>query len=132
MLDEWNEWVALVSAIAVILFGTGGVVAWLRQRQDAKQGVRQENRQDTDSLNARAVAMLETQFNYLVQPLQKKVDDLETDVTRLNEEVKTHAALYKMAVKHIKVLYTWIARHMPNELDQTEIPAPPVELAADL
>ena len=132
MLDEWNEWVALVSAIAVILFGTGGVVAWLRQRQDAKQGVRQENRQDTDSLNARAVAMLETQFNYLVQPLQKKVDGLEADVARLNEEVKTHAALYQMAVKHIKVLYNWIARHMPNELDTTEIPAPPAELVADL
>lgn len=132
MPDEWNEWVALISGIAILIFGGGGVVAWLKQRADAKQGVRQENRSDTDSLNARAVAMLETQFNYLVKPLQDKVGGLETEIASLKEEVKTHAALYKIAVNHIKVLYNWIARHVPSELDQTEIPAPPTELVNDL
>jgi len=132
MPDEWNEWIALISGIAILIFGGGGVVAWIKQRSDARLGVRQENRSDTDSLNARAVAMLETQFNYLVKPLQDKVGGLETEVASLKEEVETHAALYKIAVKHIKVLYNWIARHMPSELDPTEIPAPPTELVNDL
>ena len=132
MPNELTSWTSLISVLFLAIFGAGGLAAWIKQRSDAKNGVRQENRSDTDSLNARAVALVENQFNYLVKPLQQKVDGLEADVARLNEEVKTHAALYQMAVKHIKVLYTWIARHMPNELDQTEIPAPPVELAADL
>ena len=132
MPNELTSWTSLVSVLFLAIFGAGGLAAWIKQRSDAKNGVRQENRSDTDSLNARAVALVENQFNYLVKPLQQKVDGLEADVVRLNEEVKTHAARYQMAVKHIKVLYTWIARHMPNELDQTEIPAPPVELAADL
>lgn len=132
MPNELTSWASLISVLFLAIFGAGGLAAWIKQRSDAKNGVRQENRSDTDSLNARAVALVENQFNYLVKPLQQKVDGLEADVVRLNEEVKTHAARYQMAVKHIKVLYTWIARHMPNELDQTEIPAPPVELAADL
>lgn len=133
MPENLNEWVGLATAAALILFGGGGIAAWIKQRSDAKQGVRQENRGDTDSLNARAVAMLETQFNYLVKPLQDKVNGLEGDVIRLNEEVKAHAALYKIAVKHIKVLYNWIARHMPADIQEVaEVPAPPIELANDI
>lgn len=133
MPNSLSDWVAVVAAVAMILFGGGGIGAWLKQRHDQKNGVRQENRADVDSLNARAVAIVESQFNYLVKPLQDRIQSLTDDVTRLDTEVRLHRALYQSALELIRTLYAWIARHMPSDLvETTEIPKPPADLVNDL
>lgn len=134
------EWVAYISAAAMLLFGGGGLASYLKQRKDSKNGVRQENRADNDSLNIRAVAMLETQFNYLVKPLEGRivsltleVTALETEVKSLEKEVKAHRTLYLIAVDHIRTLYQWITRHIPTDVyEHTEIPKPPEAIFGDV
>jgi hypothetical protein len=132
MFDELSDWLALGAAVGMLLFGGGGVVAWRKQHADAKNGVRNENRADVDSLNARAVAIVETQFNFLIQPLQEEVAGLKTEVKSLRIEVESYKTMYWKAVTYIRQLTGWIARHMPMELEQTEIPTPPVELLKDI
>lgn len=128
-----GDWLGYAAAIVALLFGGGGIAAYFKQRQDTKRGVHQETRADVDSLNARAIAIVESQFTYLVKPLQDKVGLLETNVKSLETELKTHRALYQSAVTHIRTLYTWIARHWPTDLpESTEIPRPPADLAADV
>lgn len=133
MPSTLSDWIGVIGAIAVIIFGGGGIGAYLKQRHDARNGVRQENRADVDSLNARTVAILESQFNYLVKPMQDQVSSLRTEVQDLTKEVKIHRALYLTAIEHIKTLYAWIARHIPSDIEEkTEIPKPPATLVNDL
>lgn len=140
MPNTLSEWIATVSTIVLLLFGGGGVAAFFKQRQDSRNGVRQENRADVEALNVRAVAMIETQFNYLVKPLQGRIDSQEqelgafrVEVKNLEREVRLHRNLYLTALEHIRTLYSWILRHMPSHiLDDTEIPKPPQVLKEDL
>lgn len=134
------ELVAYITALGMLLLGGGGLSSYIKQRKDIKNGVRQENRADTDSLNVRAVAMLETQFNYLVKPLEIRISTLtsevsllEAEVKSLEKEVKAHRTLYLIAVDHIRTLYSWISRHIPTDVyEGTEIPKPPEQIVGDL
>lgn len=130
MFDSWSEWMGIVSAIGLVLFGGGGVVAWFRLRDDSKKGVRQDNRSDSDALNAQAVALVENQFNYLVKPLQEELDRVGQVVVELKAEVKSHKAKYTLAIAHIVALYAWIKQHVPG--DEKVPPPPPDILAEDL
>lgn len=133
MPSSLSDWIGVIAAIGMILFGGGGAAAWLKQRHDRKNGIRQENRNDIDSLNARAVAIIETQFNYLIKPLQEKLDTQTAELKRLEADVRQFSNLYQVAVGHIRSLYAWITRHMPADvLDNTEIPKPPDSLMGDL
>lgn len=134
MLSEISDWLSVISVVGLILFGGGGLLAWFKYRSDRKQGVRQENRADVDSLNVRAVAMIETQFTYLVKPLKEEIEGLRLNVKDLEKEVKAHRALYQIAVTHIRALYAWISQHMPTDAIHKvpDVPPPPPELAEDL
>lgn len=132
MPNGFSDWLALVAGIGILLTGGGGVVAWMKQRRDAKNGIRQETRADEDSLNARAIAIVESQFTFLVKPLQEKVDELETKVKDLTTEVEAQKTKYWKAITHIRLLYSYIAKHMTNELETTPPPPPPAELAGDI
>lgn len=128
-----NEWATLVTGIITVAFGGGGIAALVKARSDVRNGVRDSSRQDTDSLNARAIAVVETQFNYLVKPLQDKVNGLESKVETLKVEIEDAKTKYWKAVSHIRTLYTWISRHIPVDLDEsTAVPAPPADLAGDI
>ena len=127
-----SEWILIAGALSMLLFGGGGVVAWMKQRRDAKAGVRQENRADVDSLNAQAIAIVENQFNYLVKPLKEEVDKLKGEVKELRTEAENTRTKYWKAITHIRVLYSWIAKHMPAEVEVTMVPAPPEDLADDI
>lgn len=121
----------IFTAVGVLLFGGGGVVAWVKQRRDSKNGVRQENRADVDSLNARAIAIVETQVEYLIKPLTEKVKGLETDVAILRTEVQNAKTKYWKAVNHIRNMYAWIAKNHSPDIAAT-VPPPPAELADDI
>lgn len=131
MPADASDWVAWITALAMLLFGGGGVAAWVKQHRDGKNGVRQETRAETDSLNARAVAIVETQFTFLVEPLRSEVESLRKELKDLKSETKTYQTLYQISVDYIRTLYSWIARHMPPDIEQTQIPAPPDELAGE-
>ena len=124
---EWSDWVAVVGAIGLFLFGGGGLVAWLRLRDDSKKGVRQDNRSDSDALNAQAVALVENQFNYLVKPLQDELGRVNVKVKELETEVKTRKAKYTLSIAHFVALYAWIKTHVPGE----KLPPPPPDLLAE-
>jgi hypothetical protein len=124
-----GDWATIIGAVTLLLFGGGGVAAWLKQRQDNKNGVRQENRSDTDSLNARAVALVESQFNYLVKPLQEKLGHMEVELEKLRADLKVNQKLYRLAAEYIQVLLGWIALKLPDAHDRPPIP---VELAEDV
>lgn len=132
MPESISDWVIIIGAIGLFVFGGGGVIAWFRLRDDSRKGVRQENRSDSDALNAQAVALVETQFNYLVKPLQIELQAVRDEVARLNTEVRAHRAMYDLAVTHIRTLYNWIKKHMTAEMELSPPPAPPVELLGDL
>lgn len=132
MSNEISNTLALIAGIGMLLFGGGGVAAYIKQRRDSKSGVRQDNRADGDSLNARAIAIVESQFNFLVKPLQEKVTGLEESVTKLQLEIESTKSKYWKAVTHIRTLYAWIAKHMPADVETTIVPPPPVELAEDI
>lgn len=127
-----SDWLAIISVASIFLFGGGGVVAWMKQRRDSKNGVRQESRADNDSLNAQAIAIVENQFNYLVKPLTEKVDGLETKIKDLEAQVDKMTSKYWKAISFIRTLYAWIAKHMPSDVETTLVPAPPTELVDDI
>ena len=130
MPNEWSSWISVITAIGLFLFGGGGIIAWFRLRDDSKKGVRQDNRSDSDALNAQAVALVENQFNYLVKPLQDELTRVNVKVVELTAEVKSHRAKYTLAIAHIVALYAWIKHHVPG--DEKVPPPPPDILAEDL
>lgn len=130
MPENWSDWIGLIGAIGLLLFGGGGVVAWFRLRSDNKKGVRQDNRADSDSLNAQAVALVETQFNYLVKPLKDELEEVRATVETLKKEIKTTKDKYALAIAHIVLLYTWIKQHLPD--GEKVPPPPPASLAEDI
>lgn len=127
-----SDWLAFIAAAGIFLFGGGGVIAWVKQRRDSKNGIKQESRADNDSLNAQAIAIVENQFNFLVKPLTEKVERLESQVKELTTEADSQRTKYWKAVTHIRTLYAWIAKHMPAEIETTIVPPPPVDLADDI
>ena len=131
-MDEWSDWIGLVAAIGMLLFGGGGVVVIFKQRADAKNGIREQNRSDIDSLNARAVAIVENQFNFLVTPLKEEVTQLKAEVKELKTEAESTRTKYWKAITHIRTLYAYIAKHMPTDVVTTPVPAPPEDLANDI
>lgn len=133
MEAEFAGWLPWVASLGTLLLGGGGVAAWYRIRVDKKLGVSTENRADSDSLNAQAVAMIETQFTYLVKPLKEEITSLRDDVKRLKEESRIREALYRIAIRHIEDLYRWIVRHMPIDVQEsTETPKLPTELSGEV
>lgn len=130
MPETFSDWLSIATVIGMVLFGGGGVIAWFKLREDSKKGVRQENRSDSDSLNAKAVAIVEMQFNYLVKPLQSELDSVRNKVEQLQMEVASHKARYDLAIAHIRKLYAWFAAHLPGT-DKVP-PPPPIELAGDI
>ncbi len=133
MPESISDWIGTIAGIGMILFGGGGFLAWRKFHNDKKVGVQQETRADVDSFNARAVAMIETQFNFLVKPLQEELVRVNTKLELLQKEVQVHKDLYGAALLYIRVLYDWIARHLPKtDLEEDDVPRPPPTLADDL
>lgn len=130
MPENWSDWIAFIGSIGILVGGGGGIIAWFRLRDDSKKGVRQENRSDSDSLNAQAVALVETQFNYFIKPLRDELEQVKRTVTELEAQIKTHKDKYAIAIAHIITLYAWIKVHITGT-DETPPPPPPA-LAEDV
>lgn len=131
------EWTALVGAVGLLLFGGGGLVAWLRHRSDNRRGVTQERRADVDSLNAHSIAIIENQVKYLVDPLKSEIDQLrkaqaeqKAELKKHQDESKRYRERYYLAISVIQDLYDWITEHMPLTANGNRLEPPPNPLTA--
>lgn len=131
--DSGNiPWLGTAITILSLALGGGGIAALFKIRHDKRMGIAQQEVAEDDALSNRWRAIIETQTKVLLEPMQKRLADVEIEVGTLKTELATSRRKYWSAISHIRTLYTWISRHMPEDIEQTQIPAPPATLAEDI
>lgn len=125
-------WLSPLITIITLLFGAGGFVAWRRLSHDKKMGIAQQEVAEDDALAKRWQAIIEAQTKALLEPMTTRLKDVEDKVQRLEEELETSRRKYWSAVSYIRILLTWIARHMPDNIEATSIPTPPANVTEDI
>lgn len=125
-----SPWLPVLIALVTGLLGSGGVAAWFKIRQDKRLGIAAQEVVEDDALANRWKAIIETQTKALLEPMSKRLSDLESEVAHLKVELEQSRRKYWSAIAYIRTLYNWIARHLPEE--QTQVPAPPANLAEDI
>jgi hypothetical protein len=131
-LDGGIPWLTPVIAILTLLLGSSGVVAFYRARHDARRGVSQQAVATDDSVSNRWKAIIEAQTKTLLEPMSVRISTLESKIGALEADLATSRRKYWSAISHIRTLYTWISRHMPDDIEQTQVPAPPATLVDDI
>ncbi len=128
--DPSMPWLGPLIAIASLLLGGGGIAAFLRLRHDKRLGVAQQETVEDDALSNRWKAIIETQTKVLLEPMQEQIGELKTEVAGLKSEVAESRRKYWGAIGYIRTLNNWIARHLPESIEQ--VPPPPAVLAEDI
>lgn len=130
-------WLTPLIAISTLLLGSGGIVAWRRLTHDKRVGVAQQETAEDDALSNRWKAIIETQTRVLLEPMQAELatakDDLvqmKIDMALMRTELDVRTRKYWGAISHIRTLNTWIARHLPDSIEQ--VPPTPAILAEDI
>ncbi|WP_345750132.1 hypothetical protein [Microbacterium rhizophilus] len=124
--------------LAVIaLLGGGTIVQLLNIRHSRRLADRGQDVTEDDALVKRWEALVRTQTEALIQPLQAQIDGLKSeldqvkrDLTTARNEASEERSRYWRAVGYIRVLRTLIDRNI-DPADVT-IPAPPVDIANDI
>ncbi|QGJ88900.1 hypothetical protein PBI_TEAMOCIL_46 [Microbacterium phage Teamocil] len=124
-------WLTPLIAIGTLLLGSGGVVAWRRLTHDKRIGVAQQETAEDDALSNRWKAIIETQTKVLLEPMQAQIASLTREVGEVKVELEASRRKYWSAITHIRTLYNWIARHLPEDIESTA-PPPPAVLAEDI
>ena len=114
-----SPWLPVLIALVTGLLGSGGVAAWLKIRHDKRVGIAAQEVIEDDALSNRWKAIIETQTKSLLEPMQKRLADLEGEVEKLKGDLEASRRKYWSAIAHIRTLYNWIARHLPDDLEQT-------------
>lgn len=125
-------WLVPTIAILTLLLGGGGIGALLKVRHDKRMGVAQQEVAEDDALSNLWKAIIEAQTKSLLEPLTTELADLRGRFTVLEGELALSRRKYWSAISHIRTLYTWISRHLPEDFEATKIPEPPATLAEDL
>jgi len=128
--DPSMPWLTPLIAIATIVLGGGGLAALLRVRHDKRLGVAQQETAEDDALSNRWRAIIETQTKVLLEPMEKQIGELKGEVAGLKTEVAESRRKYWGAIGYIRTLNNWIARHLPESVEQ--VPPPPAVLAEDI
>lgn len=127
-----QAWVALLIGAVVTLLSGGGVAAVIKARVDKRDGIAQSEVAEDDALAKRWQTLIETQTKILLEPLQLKVSGLETEVTKLKDELSATHRKYWSAIGYIRNLLVWFNKHMPDGMENTQIPQPPAHLTEDI
>ena len=125
-------WLGPLITVVTLLFGAGGIVAWRRLSHDKKVGVAQQEVAEDDALANRWKSIIEAQTASLLEPMTKRLGVLEEKVSSLEGELEASRRKYWSAVSYIRILLTWIARHLPEDIEQTSIPTPPANVTEDI
>jgi hypothetical protein len=127
-----SPWMPVVIALVTGLLGSGGVAAWLKVRHDKKLGVASQEVAEEEALSNRWRTIIETQTKALLEPMQKRLAEVEVEVALLKKELETSRRKYWSAISYIRTLLTWIARHMPDDVETTQVPDPPTNVVEDI
>lgn len=125
-------WLGPLITVVTLLFGAGGVVAWRRLTHDKKIGVAQQEVAEDDALAKRWQAIIETQTKVLLEPMKAELAEVKGEVKEMRLELESSRRKYWSAVSYIRILLTWIARHMPDNIEATSIPTPPPNVTEDI
>ncbi|QDH93285.1 hypothetical protein QC999_gp65 [Microbacterium phage Cressida] len=128
--DPSMPWLTPLITVVSLLLGGGGLAALFRLRHDKRLGVAQQETAEDDALSNRWKAIIEQQTVSLLTPMATRLQTLETTVTRLETELTDSRKKYWSAIGYIRSLNTWIARHLPERMEQ--VPPPPNVLAEDI
>jgi len=128
--DATVPWLTPTIAILTIVLGGGGVAALLKVRHDKRMGVAQQETAEDDALSNRWKSIIEAQTVSLLTPMAGRLATLETTVARLEGELTESRKKYWGAIGYIRTLNNWIARHLPESIEQ--VPPPPAVLAEDI
>lgn len=127
-----TDWLAAGLGFLSALVGSGGVVAIYKARHDRKAGVAQQELDEGEAISAHWRSIIETQTKSLLEPMQKRLGEVEDEVKVVKVELAKSRQKYWSAISHIRTLYTWISRHLPPEVEATQIPEPPAALVEDI
>lgn len=125
-------WLTPAIAILTLVLGGGGIAALLKVRHDKCIGVAQQETAEDDALSNRWKSIIEAQTASLLEPMARRLATLEESVGKLEADLALSRRKYWSAISHIRTLYNWIARHLPDDIAQTQVPAPPATLAEDI
>ncbi|AWY05296.1 hypothetical protein QDA01_gp64 [Microbacterium phage Cinna] len=128
--SEGIPWLGPAIAVVTVLLGGGGLAALFRLRHDKRIGIAQQETAEDDALSNRWKAIIEAQTASLLEPMTRRLATLETTVGRLETELTDSRKKYWSAIGYIRSLNTWIARHLPESVEQ--VPTPPAVLAEDI
>lgn len=127
-MSAWEIIFAILGLLSV-----GGFASWFYIRPQIRKYRAETNKAIVDAAVAEESAEdehLKTVVQFLVDPLKRRVDDLETEVGQLREEVRTVRKKYYKLVDWARDVMTW-ARVWPVE-GRPPMPTVPAEVLDDL
>jgi len=136
---------AQVIGVIVTLLGaaTSLTALWLLPRQIKK--LRADTTKvdaETENVNADTAVMvatgedqhwlgiIKTQTESLVEPMQKRLDVLEAQVAKLEEDLMKSRQLQRSAIGYIRLLLRWVNQHLAEVTEP--VPPPPADIASEL
>ena len=128
MLSE-GVLVALI-AVPASLLGGGGIAGIITARSLKKQGIKQEDRADDNSVSNQAQELVKTQFEMLVKPLREEVSRLTSKMAEMEAKYDATQHRYWVAIKYLRELRHWIEVNVPDR--KHDLPQPAEELNEDL
>lgn len=127
-----SPWLPVMIALVTGILGSGGVAAWMKTRADKRLGIASQEVQEDDALANRWRAIIETQTKSLLEPMQKRLYDVEQELGVMKRELESSRRKYWSAISYIRTLLSWIARHMPEDIETTNPPTPPTIVVEDI
>lgn len=114
-------WVIVIAATGALL-GGGGVGALLKVFSDHKQGVDQHEITEDDAIASRWQALSEAQVKNLLEPMEKRLKDVESEVRQLKSDLAESRTKYWRAIIYLRSLLSWVAQHV----SEATPPPPPI------
>ncbi|AVJ51384.1 minor tail protein [Mycobacterium phage Scowl] len=113
-MTEVLDWLAVASGPAGIAIGIYGEKWRSRRREPA----------EIEKTEAEASQIFVETAVALIAPLKAEIADLTVRVNQLEEENYTTKTRLQLSIDYIRVLQSWISKHIPGR----KPPAPPAEL----
>lgn len=123
-------WVTALIAVGAMLLGGGGVSAIMKVVNDRKQGIESQEVTEGDAINARWESFSKSQIDLLIEPLSRRLSDVEDEMRTLKAELDAARRKYWSAIPYVRTLLAWITKHLPE--GTPDIPPTPALIAEDI
>lgn len=131
---DWPTVIGILTVAGSLLLAVGG---FIKNKSDAKVGVRSASREDQAAWDARYQAILDEVQESLVAPLRDEVKRLREEVRQLRadlqverQDLREERARYRAALSHIR---DWRAWGLLNAASDAEpMPVPSARIVDDL